>query len=40
MLRRSLSGVVEPAAFERAGVRPDARAEELDVAAWGRLATL
>ncbi len=38
MLRRSLAGVVEPAAFERAGVRPDARAEELDVAEWGRLA--
>ncbi len=30
----------DPAAFERAGVRPDARAEELDVAAWGRLAAL
>jgi len=40
MLRRSLAGVVEPAAFERAGVRPDARAEELDVAQWGRLAAL
>jgi 16S rRNA (adenine1518-N6/adenine1519-N6)-dimethyltransferase len=40
MLRRSLAGVVEPAAFERAGVRPDARAEELDVASWGRLAAL
>ncbi len=40
MLRRSLAGVVDPAAFERAGVRPDARAEELDVAAWGRLAAL
>jgi 16S rRNA (adenine1518-N6/adenine1519-N6)-dimethyltransferase len=40
MLRRSLAGVVEPTAFERAGVRPDARAEELDVAAWGRLAAL
>jgi len=40
MLRRSLAGVVEPGAFERAGVRPDARAEELDVAAWGRLAAL
>ena len=38
MLRRSLAGVVEPAAFERAGVRPDARAEELGVAEWGRLA--
>ncbi len=38
MLRRSLAGVVEPDAFARAGVRPEARAEELDVAAWGRLA--
>jgi 16S rRNA (adenine1518-N6/adenine1519-N6)-dimethyltransferase len=38
MLRRSLAGLVDPAAFERAGVRPDARAEELGVAAWGRLA--
>jgi 16S rRNA (adenine1518-N6/adenine1519-N6)-dimethyltransferase len=38
MLRRSLAGVVEPEAFVAAGVRPDARAEELDVAAWGRLA--
>ncbi len=38
MLRRSLAGVVDPDAFERAGVRPEARAEELDVAAWGRLA--
>ena len=38
MLRRSLSGVVDPAAFEAAGVRPEARAEELGVEAWGRLA--
>jgi len=38
MLRRSLAGTVEPAAFEAAGVAPSARAEELDVAAWGRLA--
>jgi 16S rRNA (adenine1518-N6/adenine1519-N6)-dimethyltransferase len=38
MLRRSLAGVVTPEAFERAGIRPDARAEELDVEAWGRLA--
>ncbi len=38
MLRRSLAGVVVPDAFVRAGVRPEARAEELDVAAWGRLA--
>jgi 16S rRNA (adenine1518-N6/adenine1519-N6)-dimethyltransferase len=40
MLRRALAGVVEPEAFEAAGVRPDARAEELDVTAWGRLAAL
>ena len=38
MLRRALAGLVEPAAFEGAGIAPEARAEELDVAAWGRLA--
>ena len=38
MLRRSLAGLVAPEAFEAAGVRPEARAEELDVVAWGRLA--
>ena len=38
MLRRALDGVVPPEAFAAAGVRPEARAEELDVAAWGRLA--
>jgi 16S rRNA (adenine1518-N6/adenine1519-N6)-dimethyltransferase len=38
MLRRSLAGVVNAEAFERAGIRPDARAEELDIEAWGRLA--
>lgn len=38
MLRQSLSGVVDPAAFEAAGVAPEARAEDLDVTAWGRLA--
>lgn len=37
MLRRALAGVVEPGAFGRAGVSPECRAEELDVAAWGRL---
>jgi 16S rRNA (adenine1518-N6/adenine1519-N6)-dimethyltransferase len=37
MLRRSLAGRVEPESFERAGIRPEARAEELDVYAWGRL---
>jgi 16S rRNA (adenine1518-N6/adenine1519-N6)-dimethyltransferase len=38
MLRSSLAGVVDPAAFARAGIRPDARAEELTVEEWGRLA--
>lgn len=38
MLRRSLAGVVADAAFAEAGVRPESRAEELDVHAWGRLA--
>ena len=37
MLRRALSGLVDDAAFACAGIRPEARAEELDVAAWGRL---
>ena len=38
MLRRSLAGLVDEEAFAGAGVRPEARAEELDVEAWGRLA--
>ncbi len=38
MLRRSLAGVVAPDAFAAAGVSPEARAEQLDVEAWGRLA--
>jgi 16S rRNA (adenine1518-N6/adenine1519-N6)-dimethyltransferase len=38
MLRRSLAGLVTPAGFEAAGIRPESRAEELDVHAWGRLA--
>jgi len=38
MLRGALAGVVAPEAFSVAGVRPEARAEELDVEAWGRLA--
>ena len=38
MLRRSLAGTVAPGAFEAAGVAPTARAEELDVEQWGRLA--
>jgi 16S rRNA (adenine1518-N6/adenine1519-N6)-dimethyltransferase len=38
MLRRSLAGLAGPDAFTTAGVNPEARAEELDVMAWGRLA--
>ena len=38
MLRRSLAGVVDPEAFAGAGVAPEARAEELAVEDWGRLA--
>jgi 16S rRNA (adenine1518-N6/adenine1519-N6)-dimethyltransferase len=37
MLRRCLSTRVTPAQFAAAGVSPESRAEELDVAAWGRL---
>jgi 16S rRNA (adenine1518-N6/adenine1519-N6)-dimethyltransferase len=39
MLRRSLAGLVDEAAFTAAGVRPEARAEELSVEDWGRLAS-
>ena len=38
MLRGSLGGAVPAGAFAAAGVDPRARAEDLDVAAWGRLA--
>ena len=38
MLRRSLAGLVGEEAFAVAAVRPEARAEELDIDAWGRLA--
>jgi 16S rRNA (adenine1518-N6/adenine1519-N6)-dimethyltransferase len=38
MLRRSLAGLAGSEAFARAGVRPEARAEELDMDAWGALA--
>lgn len=38
MLRRALAGRVDAETFARARVRPEARAEELDVVAWGRLA--
>lgn len=38
MLRRSLADRVSPEAFAAAGVRPEARAEELSLADWRRLA--
>ena len=38
MLRRSLAGLVDADAFAAAGIRPEARAEELGVADWGALA--
>ena len=38
MLRRSLEGVVEPAAFTAAGIAPTARAEEVSLEGWERLA--
>jgi 16S rRNA (adenine1518-N6/adenine1519-N6)-dimethyltransferase len=39
MLRRSLEDLVRPEAFEATGIRPTARAEELDLADWERLAS-
>lgn len=38
MLRQSLAGIVPPEAFTAAGVDPEARAENLGVQEWGRLA--
>ena len=38
MLRRALAGLVTPEDLEAAGIRPEQRAEELGVEAWGRLA--
>jgi 16S rRNA (adenine1518-N6/adenine1519-N6)-dimethyltransferase len=38
MLRRSLAGVVPAAAFAATDIAPEARAEELNVEQWGRLA--
>jgi len=38
MLRRSLAALVPTGAFAAAGIRPEARAEELAVEDWGRLA--
>lgn len=37
MLRRALSDLITPDVFTIAGVSPESRAEELDLAAWGRL---
>ncbi|MHB1487518.1 MAG: 16S rRNA (adenine(1518)-N(6)/adenine(1519)-N(6))-dimethyltransferase RsmA [Acidimicrobiales bacterium] len=39
MLRRSLDGLVRTEDFVAAGVRGEDRAEDLDLASWGRLAT-
>jgi 16S rRNA (adenine1518-N6/adenine1519-N6)-dimethyltransferase len=38
MLRRALAGMVDDEVFARANIRPEARAEELGVDDWGRLA--
>jgi 16S rRNA (adenine1518-N6/adenine1519-N6)-dimethyltransferase len=38
MLRRSLAGLVSADQMAAAGIRPDGRAEELDLEAWTRLA--
>jgi 16S rRNA (adenine1518-N6/adenine1519-N6)-dimethyltransferase len=38
MLRRSLADLVDPGAFDEAGIAPTARAEELSLEEWGRLA--
>ncbi|MEO1064596.1 MAG: 16S rRNA (adenine(1518)-N(6)/adenine(1519)-N(6))-dimethyltransferase RsmA [Actinomycetota bacterium] len=38
MLRRSLGGLLDEGAIERAGVDPTRRPEELDLEAWARLA--
>lgn len=40
MLRRSLVDLVSPEAFDPAGIAPTARAEELELDAWVRLATV
>lgn len=39
MLRRSLAGLVDAGGFAAAGVDPGARAEDLSVEEWGRLAS-
>ncbi len=40
MLRRSLAGVLPSEAFEVTGIRPEARAEELSLEDWARLASV
>ena len=40
MLRRVLDGIVTADQFELAEIKPTSRAEDLDVAAWGRLANV
>lgn len=40
MLRRSLAGVVDDAAFAAAGIDPTDRPERLGIEAWGRLAAV
>jgi len=37
MLRGALAGLVDATGFERSGISPEARAEELSVEEWGRL---
>ncbi|HEY7626113.1 MAG TPA: 16S rRNA (adenine(1518)-N(6)/adenine(1519)-N(6))-dimethyltransferase RsmA [Ilumatobacteraceae bacterium] len=37
MLRRSLAGEIAPDVFERAGIDPTRRPEELDIVEWGEL---
>jgi 16S rRNA (adenine1518-N6/adenine1519-N6)-dimethyltransferase len=38
MLRRSLAGLVDTGDFDRAGIAPESRAEQLSVTQWGQLA--
>lgn len=40
MLRGALAGLIEPEAFTAAGVDPRARAQELSIEEWGRLAAV
>jgi 16S rRNA (adenine1518-N6/adenine1519-N6)-dimethyltransferase len=40
MLRRALADLVRPDAFDEAGIAPTARAEELTLEEWGRLAAV